>query len=136
MLLPVGHLQLGAYEKARQVLQADFDRTTKARGPGSLHFLETFYMGIIYYELRDYDKAAEWLDKSLAVYTHFSDARYYKGLCLLKKGDKTNATLLMKEAKADFEKGYSITEDDAFYVTYPYQVNWYMAKWIIPGDKL
>lgn len=129
------YLQLNEYGKAEQVLQADLDKTIRERGEDWVHFLDLFYMGIIQYELRNYDKAITFFDKTLKHYHNFSDAKYYKGLCLLQKGDKTNAEVTMREAKANFEQGYTINEDDANYEIYPYKVNWYMAKWAIPNYK-
>lgn len=129
------YLQLNEFEKAEQVLQSDFEKTIRERGEDWIHFLDLFYMGIIQYELRNYDKAIAFFDKTLKSYTNFSDAKYYKGICLLQKGDKTNAEILMKEAKVNSEQGYTINEDDAQYEIYPYKVNWYMAKWTIPNYK-
>lgn len=122
-------------KKAEQVLQKDFDRTVKERGKNWIHFLDLFYMGIIQYELRNYDNAIGYFDKSLAEYSNFSDAKYYKGLCLLQKGDKSNAEAIMRQAKTEYEKGYTINEDDSFYEPHPYKVNWHMAKWTIPNYK-
>lgn len=127
------HLQLGQFQQAENLLKADFDKTTATRGESWIPFLELFYMGIIQYEQRDYKNAIHYLDKAIAQYPQFSDAGYYKGLCYLQNGDTAQARVLMLAAKADHKKGYSINEDDSFYETYPYQVNWHMAKWTIPG---
>ncbi|MGE8291563.1 MAG: tetratricopeptide repeat protein [Sphingobacterium sp.] len=127
------HLQQNDFAKAEQILKRDFEKTIKERGENWIHFLELFYMGIIQYELRDYDKAILYFDKSMGDYSNFSDAKYYKGLCLLQKKDIVNAETIMREAKTNFEQGFTITEDDSFYESYPYQVNWHMAKWTIPN---
>ncbi|WP_447635287.1 tetratricopeptide repeat protein [Flavobacterium microcysteis] len=129
------YLQLNEFKKAEQVLQKDFDKTIKERGKTWIHFLDLFYMGIIQYELRKYDNAISYFDKALAEYSEFSDAEYYKGLCLIQKGDKSNAEAIMLKAKKDFERGFTINEDDSFYEPYPYKVNWHMAKWTIPNYK-
>lgn len=129
------YLQLNEFEIARKILQNDLDRTIKAGRASWIHYLDLFYMGIIQYELRNYDNAIAHLDKSLAEYPGFSDAKYYKGLCLLQKEDTVGAEALMREAKRNSEQGYTINEDDALYEPYPYQVNWHMAKWTIPGYK-
>lgn len=128
-------MQLNEFAKAQQLLEREFEKVKKEKGEDWIHHLELFYMGIIQYELRDYDKAVSYFDKALSAYKKSSDVQYYKGLCLLQKGDKENARKLMLEAKSNFEKGYTINEDDAFYETYPYQVNWHMAKWTIPDYK-
>jgi len=133
--LALCHLQLNEFETAERILQKDFDKATEEHGEDWIHFLDVFYMGIIQYELRNYDKAITYFDKTISTYNNFSDAKYYKGLCLIQKGDKTNAEILMREAKKNFEQGYTINEDDAMYESYPYKVNWYMAKWTIPNYK-
>lgn len=129
------YLQLNEFDKAERILQNDFNKTTKEHGENWIHFLDLFYMGIIQYELRNYDKAIFFFDRSLNTYTNFSDAKYYKGLCLLQKGNITDAESIMREAKANFGQGYTINEDDSAYETYPYKVNWSMAKWTIPNYK-
>jgi len=129
------HLQLNEFERAEQILQKEFEKVIKARGADWIHYLELFYMGVVQYELRKYDKAILYFDKALFIYKNFSDAQYYKGICLLQKGEREQAKTIMLEAKSNSEKGYTINEDDSFYETYPYQVNWFMAKWMIPGYK-
>ncbi|MDR2221633.1 MAG: tetratricopeptide repeat protein [Flavobacteriaceae bacterium] len=129
------YLQLNQFEKAEQILLKDFERTTKNQGASWLHFLDLFYMGVIQYELRKYDTAITYLNKALAEYPKFSDAQYYKGLCLIQLKEQAKAEVIMREAKSNFEHGYTFTEDDAFYERYPYQVNWHMAKWLIPNYK-
>lgn len=129
------HLQLNEFEIAYQILNNEFIKTTKERGENSIHFLDNFYMGIINYELKNYQNAILYFDNSLNVYKNFSDAKFYKGICLLELKQTKEAKNIMLEAKKDFEAGYSITEDDAFYEKYPYQVNWYMGKWLIPNYK-
>lgn len=129
------YLQLNEFAKAEKILQQDFDRTVKEHGESWIHYLDLFYMGIIQYELRNYDKAISYFDKAIKIYTNFSDAKYYKGLCLLQNNNKLQSEILMREAKTNFEQGYSINEDDSLYESYPYKVNWHMAKWTIPNYK-
>lgn len=129
------HLQLNEPAMAAQVLQKEIEKVTKEKDETWVHHLELFYMGIAQYELRNYDKAIAYFDKALLVYKKFSDVQYYKGLCLIQKGDKEKAKAIMLQAKSNFEKGYTINEDDSFYEAYPYQVNWHMAKWTIPDYK-
>jgi len=113
-------LGIACYNKA---VQFDRERNLGRRG----------YLRCIFQ--KNYDEGINYSNKSIASYKQFSDAKYYKGLCLLEKGDRASAIVLMTEAKKDFENGYSINEDDSFYEPYPYKVNWYMAKWTIPDYK-
>ena len=131
--IALSYLQLNAFEKAREVMEKDFERTIQRQGESWIHYLDLFYMGIIQYELRDYQKARSYFDKSLLEYPSFSDAKYYKGLCFLAENQVQQAEDIMREAKLNFEQGHSFNEGDSPYETYPYQVNWYMAKWTIPN---
>jgi tetratricopeptide (TPR) repeat protein len=70
------YLQLNEFEIAEKVLQNDFDRTIKVHDESWIHFLDLFYIGIIQYELRDYDKAITFFDNTLKTYKNFSDTKY------------------------------------------------------------
>ncbi|MNU22052.1 Tetratricopeptide repeat protein [compost metagenome] len=122
------HLQLGRYEEARRVLLAETERTEGRPAGYKVHYLELFFMGIIHYELRDYNKAINYFDLSIGKYPQFSDAKYYKAICYLKNGEKEKYHTLIREAKADYDKGLTISEDSRFYEQYPYQVNWAMVQ--------
>ena len=70
-------------------------------------------------------------DKALKIYPEFSEVKYYKAICLGRLFKKTkDETLKMKvlqlieEAKADFNKGFKLNEDNTIYETYPYQIKW------------
>jgi len=52
-----------------------------------------------------------------------------------KRRQKARLEAIMLKAKKDFERGFTINEDDSFYEPYPYKVNWHMAKWTIPNYK-
>jgi len=49
-------------------------------------------------------------------------------MCIYSKGQNNQGVELMREAKKDFENGYTINEDNAIYELYPYQVNWKAIK--------
>lgn len=55
-------------------------------------------------------------------------------MCFLAQNNKTEARNIMLKAQENAKQGYTINEDDAYYESYPYQVNWYMAQWTIPQD--
>lgn len=131
--IALSQLQLNQFQDAETTLKNDVQKRLMKNGEDHIHFMDYFYLGVISYELKKYGEAIVYFDKALNFYTHFSDAKYYKGLCLLKLNQPENGKKLMLEAKNDFENGYSFTEDDANYERYPYQVNWFMAKWTIPG---
>ena len=94
----------------------------------SINHLHWFYLGIIYYEKENYSKAIEYFNKSQEIYSHFSDAKYYKSLCLQNLGKIDEAYKIATEAKNDLEKGYTINEGNTPYEFYPYQIYTYFFK--------
>lgn len=126
------YLQLNDYEKARAILEADMANIQKTSGKHFLHYLDYFYLGIIYMELERYDQAITHFDQAINSYKQFSDALYYQGLCYLQKGDTLKAKALMNTAHDYFKAGYSFNEDAGLYEKMPYQVNWTMAQHIMP----
>jgi tetratricopeptide (TPR) repeat protein len=126
--IAICHLQLGRCAEAKRVLLAEIERTDGRPSGYTPHYLELFFMGIIHYELRDYNKAIAYFEQSIGKYPQFSDAKYYKAICYLKNGDLEKYNSLLREAKADYDNGMTISEDSRFYETYPYQVNWAMVQ--------
>ncbi len=118
------YLQLNQFDTALTVLKHDIAKADKGGLPNGAHYLDLFYLGIAYYELEDYNNAIAAFDRSLQQYPNFSDAEYYKGQCVGLLGDRDKCDLLISQAKADAQKGFSINEDNAVYEMYPYQVNW------------
>lgn len=118
------YLQTDRFKKAQQLLIYDIGQTEKQHDESWIHYLDLFYLGIVNYELQDFPAALKAFDKALAKYSNFSDAEYFKGKVLYLQGKHKEGYELMKKAKADFEKGYTINEDNSIYEQYPYQVNW------------
>jgi len=127
LYIGISYLQLNEFDSARRTLQGLLDYDEKMHGKDWSHYLDIFYTGIAYYELESYDTAIALFGKALAKNPHFSDAEYYKGLCLKLQGDSAKGAALIKTAKADFDEGYTINEDNEIYEMYPYQVNWKMV---------
>ncbi len=93
-----------------------------------MHPLDLFYLGIVYYEKENYPAAIEYFDKSLKLYTNFSDAKFYKANCLGREHRTDEAKALLSEAGEDFRQGYTMNEDNVPYESYPYQVNKFFFK--------
>ena len=115
------YLQLDQLDEAERHLLATIADQEKA--PGFVHFLDLFYLGIVYYQKEDYNAAITTFNKAIKLYPQFSDAKYYKANCLVHVNKREEAEALYKEAGADFKQGYTINEDNAIYETYPYQVS-------------
>jgi tetratricopeptide (TPR) repeat protein len=118
-------LQLSQYDRADSLFTVCLMHD-RALGGNWIHPLHLFYQGVARREEGMYAAAIISFDSALAIYPHFSDAKYYKSLCLDAKGQHTDASVLRSEAKDDFMAGYTINEDNAVYERYPYQVE---KKW-------
>jgi len=116
----LSYLQLGRFTEAEQILEAD-RKAHLATSSVEPHFLDVFYLGIAKYELGKYEQAIEQFDVSIKTYSEFSDAEYYKALCLIKLGRNDEADKLVQKAITDYRNGYTINEDNVIYERYPYQ---------------
>lgn len=118
------YLQLNEYQKAEKIFKEYNDDLFKNR-QGLEHPTALFYYGIAKYELKKWDEAIALFDKALKIYPNFSDAKYYRAICLARLGTKDEEVRgLLKNAKEDAKLGYTINEDNTIYETYPYQVRW------------
>ncbi|MFI0428450.1 tetratricopeptide repeat protein [Mariniflexile sp. HMF6888] len=116
------NLQLNEFEKAETIFKKDIEEQEQEWGEA--HYIDLFYYGISKYEQGKWEEAIFEFDKSLKQYTQFSDAKYYKAICLGRLNRTEEFKSLMIEAKTDKNEGYSINEDNSIYETYPYQIIW------------
>jgi tetratricopeptide (TPR) repeat protein len=121
--IAISYLQLNEFEKAEKILQNYVDEIYKNRDKLE-HPTAYFYLGIAKFELKKLDEAIAVFDKALKVYPNFSDAKYYKAICLARKENFEEAKILLKESEADYKIGYKLNEDNTIYETYPYQKKW------------
>jgi tetratricopeptide (TPR) repeat protein len=118
----LSYLQLDKFDSAEYYLVKSTSEQRKSKGEDWVHPVDLFYLGIVYYEVADYNKAIEHFNKSLKQYHNFSDVKYYKANCLKRLNRMDEAYALMKEAQADFKAGATINEDNMIYELYPYQI--------------
>lgn len=121
--IALSQLMLNEFEKA----ESNFKKTIADQtvSMGEAHHLDLFYYAITLYELRKYEEALRVFDQTLKQYPKFSDALYYKALCLL----RTDAPVaeyerLIMQGQEYAKQGYTINEGNAVYEPYPYQVDW------------
>ncbi len=122
--LGLNYLQLNQFKKAKKYLlkskEQQFKDFPNDSPEEACHYLDWFYLGIVEYELENYEEAIKCFDISLLVYENFADAMYFKASGLKKLGKKDEAWQLVEKA---FElAGNTINEDNVFYEVYPYQV--------------
>ncbi|MDO6761851.1 tetratricopeptide repeat protein [Tamlana sp. 2_MG-2023] len=122
--IALSYLQLNEFKKAEQIFKIDYEKQLSEHGKDWLHPVDLFYYGISKYEQGKYQEAIELFDLALELYSQFSDVQYYKAICLSKIGKVDEAQKLIKLAKINGEKGFTINEDNVIYERYPYQVRW------------
>lgn len=121
--IAISYLQLNEFEKAETILESEIKKERELFGEKGNHYMTFFYLGIVKFELKKLEESITAFDNAIGMYSHFSDAKYYKGYALGRLGRAEEGAKLWKEAKADFEAGYTINEDNAIYERYPYQFN-------------
>lgn len=114
------YLQLNEFDKAREFIEKSiaFGKKNNFINP-----YELFYLGIVEYELGNYQKAIMNFDQSLEDYGNFSDAKYYKALSLINLNEKSQAEILLLEAEKDFKNGNTFNEVNSLYELFPYQIS-------------
>lgn len=122
------YLQLTQYDSAQNLLTKVVNDRQKMYGTDWLHPTELFFAAMACYEKEEYAKAIEYLDQALKIYKEFSDAEFYKALCLKDLGKFEEALKTMEAADVHFKQGYSINEDNVFYEEYPYQIKQHQIK--------
>jgi tetratricopeptide (TPR) repeat protein len=122
------YLGLNKFDSALTYFNKTNEVERKTIGGSGGHFMNWFYIGIVLYEKEDFENAVMAFDKALQQYTNFSDAQYYKAICLGNQKKYDEAKVLFTLAKENAKKGYSFTEDNCAYEKYPYQLNAYMVK--------
>lgn len=122
--LSLCYLQLNQLKQAEELLEAEAKKDKGPHGEDYAHYLTYFYLAIAKLEQNRPEEAIVDFDKSLRIYSRFSDAKYYKAAALQKLWKIEDAKKMFDEAKTDFDAGYTINDTNANYERYPYQVNW------------
>jgi tetratricopeptide (TPR) repeat protein len=120
----LNYLQLNKFEKAKEYLLKskaqqleDFPNDPPEE---ACHYLDWFYLGIVEYELDNFELAIAHFDNSLKVYDSFADAMYFKAICLRNSNQLEEGKRVFELATANNQN--TINEDNVFYEVYPYQV--------------
>jgi tetratricopeptide (TPR) repeat protein len=130
------YLQLNQLDSAEYFVTKCINEELKDRDENSAHHLHWFYLGVIQYEKEDFIGAAKSFDSSLRQYAQFSDAQFYKALCLKQENQAKEALALLLNARENLQRGYTINESNAIYEAYPYQINKFMLDAYIESFQL
>jgi tetratricopeptide (TPR) repeat protein len=121
------NLELGNYLLAEENFKKDVN-IQSAGNPeklSSVHFNTFLYLGILYYEMKDNEKARENLQKCIAIYQAHPDANYYLGMLYKREQNTELKNKYLEIAKQSKTKGYNINEGNVYYAYYPHQVTLY-----------
>tara|TARA_B100001109_G_scaffold224531_1_gene197496 strand:+ start:2026 stop:2838 length:813 start_codon:yes stop_codon:yes gene_type:complete len=124
LYIGICYLQLNEFDKALVCLSANLEMQEQQFGKSWVPVLDYYYLGIAYYELSQFEEAIKQFNAILKEHPTFSDALFYKSLCLKYLGNKEKAIQLMAYGKEQFEAGNTFQEDSNKYESYPYQITW------------
>lgn len=85
---------IGEKEKAIKIIEKRI-----AQGNYAPFLFDHLHLGVIYYELNNYDKALECFNKQIEIHGSLAETSYYRALCYKKKGDDVKFINLLKKAK-------------------------------------
>jgi tetratricopeptide (TPR) repeat protein len=129
------HLEMGEFAKAENDFRQDIRIQTKGDTSQDVHFNTSFYMGVLYYEMKDYTKSKNYIRKCLNTYSQHPEANFYMGLNLAKEGSKEQSQVYFKFAKQYLEKGYSLNEANHVYVNFPHEIRMQDVNAFLMGTK-
>jgi tetratricopeptide (TPR) repeat protein len=121
------NLELGNYSIAEENFKKDVNIQSEGN-PEKLkkvHFNTFLYMGILYYEMKDNEKARENLQKCIAIYQTHPDANYYLGMLYKRENNTELKNKYLEIAKQSKTKGYNMNEGNVYYAYYPHQITLY-----------
>lgn len=127
----LSYLQLNQLDSSQHYFDLCIEKSRREQGAGAEHFLLLLYRGLVAYEKGNHSDAIRFFDRALVIYPRFSDASFYKAMSLMAEKKLENALTCAQKAKLDFEAGYTINEDNAYYEYYPYQIRPYLVKGLI-----
>ncbi|MEO8853709.1 MAG: hypothetical protein ABI359_08020 [Ginsengibacter sp.] len=122
------NMELAHYTKAEENFKKDIFIQTGGDTAKTVHYNSLFYLGVLYYEMKDYELAKEYLLKCLAVYKQHPEANYYLAMVYGKTKNKILEKKYLAISKQAFEDGYNLVEDNIPYANYPHQVTLYEVE--------
>ena len=117
------NLELGNYVKAEANFKQDISIQTSGNieKEGDVHFNTLLYVGILYYEMKNNEKAKEYLLKCLNKYKELPEANYYLALVYKRESNTELKDKYLQIAKQTIGQ-YTNNEDNLYYVNYPHQI--------------
>jgi tetratricopeptide (TPR) repeat protein len=121
----ISYLEMGELKLAEENMKKDLLLMSPEGKEEKMHFNSLFYMGLVYYEMKDYEKAIKYLTHSVDQFKEFPDANYYLAVIYLAQNDEIKAKYHLDLAKSGKSKNYGISEDNVIYCNYPHEITSY-----------
>ena len=123
--LGICYLELGRYPEAEVNFNKDIFSQNKGDSTREIHFNSLLYMGITKSVNNEADSAELYLKKCLHIYKELPEANYYLALIYKKRRETNLEKRYLEMAQQSLLDGYSMNEDNLYYVNYPRQITLY-----------
>ncbi len=131
----VSYLELKNHPEAEKNFKQDMFIETNGDTTKNAHFNSLFYFGVLYYEMKRYDLAKEYLLKCLAQYKQHPIANYYLAMIYKEEKNYRLEKIYLQKAKDALDQGYGINEDNAYYANFPHQIRLYEVEQAMINSK-
>jgi tetratricopeptide (TPR) repeat protein len=123
--LGICYLKLRQFSQAEKNFSLDISSQKTVNPAGEVHFNSILYMGLLKMECYQADSALMYFKDCLRIYQDLPEANYYLALIYKQKNKSDSAVKYLEIAQQSLQDGYSMNEDNQFYVNYPYQITQY-----------
>ncbi|AMR25957.1 hypothetical protein A0257_01820 [Hymenobacter psoromatis] len=122
------HLETRQYAQAEGDFKRDIALQKASSAEANVHFNSLFYLGVLYFEMKKYALAEQYLQQCLQQYAQHPDANYYLALTYRAEGREAAARQCLTFAQECLAKGYQLNEDNIVYENYPHQITAYEVQ--------
>jgi len=123
--LGICYLELGNFREAGRNFEIDISSQRSGKSAGEVHFNSLLYMGLTQIGEDRSDSAINYLKECLHIYKELPEANYYLALIYKNKKEYDSTRKYLEIAKQSFLDGYTMNEDNLYYVNYPRQITLY-----------
>ena len=116
------YLELRNYKEAEAYFNTDIFSQNHGDSTREVHFNSLLYMGITKLENARLDSAEIYLKRSICLYQQLPEANFYLARVYKKRNELKLERKYLEIAKTALTDGYSMNEDNLYYVNYPKQI--------------
>ena len=122
------YLESGKSSEAVKYFTEDVKTQQTRTGSSDAHLNSWLYQGIALLDIHQLDSAKASLAKCLAVYPQHPEGNYYMAIVHKSQGQPDDALRYMRATISALKAGYSMNEDNLYYVYYPRQITLYEVE--------